>query len=225
MKKNNYGLILLLSSGLLFYFVTACTMNTTESKNGKIIFIAGKVMLNNVQAKINDAIMPDSKIITEEKSTCDIVFSDKNILHIGEKSDVVLNITEKLKKIKLNSGFIVSILKNLGKLANSMLNAYTVETSVAVAGVRGTSFFVKVEDPNNTYICDCNGIVEVKDISGAEKEVVKAKHHQAVRFTKTKTGILVKPAPQLYHKDKDLEAIASKINVHIDWTKIEDSSK
>ena len=225
MKKNNFTVIFIIILGLLFYLLTACSTNSVESGNGKIIFLVGKVILNNVQAKIGDAIMPDSKIITEENSSCDIVFSDKNIIHIGEKSDVVLNITEKLKKIKLNSGFIVNILKNLEKLANSMLTSYTVETSTAVAGVRGTSFFVKVEDPNNTYICDCNGIIETQNINGSEKKQIAAKHHQAVRFTKTEKGIILGSAPMLYHTDQDLEALASKINVNINWTKIDNSNK
>ena len=225
MKRTNYTVIFLLSLVFLFYLTTVCPAETDRSFKGKIVFLSGNVLVNNVKVKVGDFIVGECKIITGKKSSCEVIFKEKNIIHIGENSNADLNITEKLKKIKLNSGFLINILKNLEKLANSMLKSYTVETSTAVAGVRGTSFFVKVEDPNNTYICDCNGIVEVQNIKGSEKQTVKASHHQAVRLTKTDKDILVKPAPMLYHTDKDLEDLASKIDVHIDWTKIDDSSK
>ena len=50
------------------------------------------------------------------------------------------------------------VLRNLGSsVANPGELRFWVRTSNAVAGVRGTCFFIKVEDDNNTFVCCCNG--------------------------------------------------------------------
>ncbi|MBN2532549.1 MAG: FecR domain-containing protein [Spirochaetales bacterium] len=110
------------------------------------------------------------------------------------------------------------MLKKLAVLTDS--DSFTIQTSTAVLGVRGTSFFVK-EDADSTYVCVCNGRITVMDENGNNSEEIGAKHHVARLFTKSEQGTVIAPAAMLYHTDEDIEKAAEKIGYKINWEKIE----
>ena len=90
-----------------------------------------------------------------------------------------------------------------------------------MAGVRGTCFFVKVEDDNSTYVCCCNGSLHLEGVVGEFSKNIAGSHHREVRVTRAGGETEVSSAPLLYHTDEDVEAIAAKIGETIDWTKID----
>ena len=94
-------------------------------------------------------------------------------------------------------------------------------SSTAVAGVRGTCFFIAVEDDNHTYICACNGLIHLEGAGGAFTQNLASSHHAELRVTRSDSGISVNAAPLEYHNDGDVEAIAARIGETIDWTKID----
>ncbi len=108
------------------------------------------------------------------------------------------------------------VLKKLATLTGAP--TFTVRTPSAVAGVRGTSFFINAVDARTTYICSCNGAVHVEDLRGGSAQDIVAAHHKAVVVTSTDTGATVADSTLLYHTDADLEKVASDIGVTIDWT-------
>ncbi len=204
---------------LLFTLFYSCTPG--ESHKGTILTLQGKVTVNDEKAVIHQTIEPCDKIITAKQSFCDIIFDQKNIIRVKENSEVIFQIYEKRHNIILQSGTLAQILKNLVKLTKNQENLYRIETPTAVVGVRGTSFFVTTESPNSTYVCCCNGIIQTSDKMTKKIKTIKANHHKAVRFVKQGKKIIEKPAPMLYHTDQEMNATASKIDVTIDWTKIE----
>jgi hypothetical protein len=56
------------------------------------------------------------------------------------------------------------VLEKLSVGANGQ--GFLVRTPSAVAGARGTSFFMKVESATSTYVCACNGAMQVLGSDG-----------------------------------------------------------
>ena len=133
--------------------------------------------------------------------------------NIGES-----DLSDDQKSVELKSGAIANVLKKLTKTDKSL---FRIKTPTALAAIRGTSFFVKVEDQAKTYICDCNGVIQVSDISGDNSRAVEASHHKGMRIVKTGSGFKLHDAGMLYHTDADIEDIAEKIGVVIDWSTID----
>jgi hypothetical protein len=120
----------------------------------------------------------------------------------------------------LQKGAIAMVLRNLAPASEDELR-FSIRTSTAVAGVRGTCFFMEVEDENNTYICACNGSIHLEGDAGQFTRNLASSHHQEVRVTRSASGMSVNTAPLLYHTDGDVEAIAARIGEKIDWTRID----
>jgi hypothetical protein len=79
---------------------------------------------------------------------------------------------------------------------------------------------MKVENPDSTYFCVCNGSIELKEADGKTGDTVVSAHHTARRYIKGKDGkISIEKNPGLlYHDDSGIEKMAKKINVAIDWS-------
>jgi hypothetical protein len=58
----------------------------------------------------------------------------------------------------------------------------------------------------------------VEDPAGGSAKDIVAAHHKAVLFTTSSTGVSVADSTLLYHTDADMDALAKKIGVTIDWT-------
>ena len=80
---------------------------------------------------------------------------------------------------------------------------------------------MKIENQKKTYICDCNGVIQVSDIDGKNSRTVEAKHHKGMRIIKTGSGFSLRNAGMLYHNDADMEILAEKIGYAIDWSEID----
>lgn len=212
----------------IMFIVSSCNPRKQEQQgDGKIISLSGEVFVDSKKAEQNSIVKPGAKIKTGPNSSCEIIFSDKSIIKIYEKSEAVMDLSSPSKSLNLISGAVASVVKNLGKIAANREYNYMVTTPTSVAGIRGTSFFVKAEDENETDICVCNGVVDLKDSEGKNRNIVEAAHHKGLRFARDEKGIhfseihlseLEKPCFQ-DHTDKEMESIAKKVNVKIDWTK------
>jgi hypothetical protein len=104
----------------------------------------------------------------------------------------------------LQKGAIAMVLRKLAASPGDELR-FSVRTSTAVAGVRGT----------------CNGAIHLQSEGSSMTKDLASSHHQEVRVTRSASGISVDSAPLLYHTDGDVEAIAARIGEKIDWTRID----
>jgi hypothetical protein len=84
----------------------------------------------------------------------------------------------------LQRGTIAMVLRNLAAAQGDELR-FSIRTPTAVAGVRGTCFFISIEDENNTYICACNGAIHVEGDGGQVVRNLASSHHQEVRVTRS----------------------------------------
>ncbi|HUV06193.1 MAG TPA: FecR family protein [Spirochaetia bacterium] len=183
---------------------------------GSIDYIEGDVRLNEREVELGQIVEVGSTILTGPGSYCEVVFRGKNIFQIQENSLVTISIDENQGRIDLQRGALAAVfsrLQNLGTVGSS----FDLHTPTAVAGVRGTAFFIKVEDAENTYICTCNGRTSLGDVAGGNDINVSSTHHSAYRFSRKGGPISRSKAGLLYHTDNTMNRLAAKILVSIDW--------
>jgi len=177
---------------------------------------SGKVELNDAQIKRGDIVKYGDSITTFEDGICEIIIKKKNIFKLGKNSKLIFKISPTENNFMLEKGWFSGVSKE--KFSN--LETYNIVSPAVVAGVRGTSYCVKVENPNATYFCVCNGTIKLKGSGEQEGSNISSPHHIARRFTLAGNKVKIDTNPgMLYHTDRDIENLAKKINVSIDWTR------
>ena len=85
--------------------------------------------------------------------------------------------------------------------------------------MRGTSFYVQVIDSDNTYICTCNGVLNVEDTRGELLREITATAHAAYMFTRDSdtNRVFQGRVPVEYHTNEDMDALADRVDVTIPW--------
>ncbi len=198
---------------MLFFVIAAFAQISHAEVNGKIISAAGEVTINGKPAKIGDAVSFGDELVVGGKSSCEIVVSDDSIIKIQNNARIIFNMTDsKESAIDIVKGWFSAIFKKKN---------VSVKTPTVIAGVRGTMFCINVENEKSVYTCTCNGTIDWKCKDRGEVETITAVHHEG-RYFKLRDGKIVSSVEGgRYHKDKDLEALAAKINAKIDWGKAE----
>ena len=184
--------------------------------SASIAYIEGQATIDGKAASIGDTVPLGSIVATQEQSLCEIRFNGKNAIRLAESTSFVFNPANVQSGSELKQGALILVLKNL--TAGSGVSGFRLRTPSALAGVRGTSFFVKAVDARNTYVCCCNGAVHVEDAAGGSPMDITAPHHKAYLFQTTDSGIGLVDSTLLYHSDADMEKVASGVGVTIDWT-------
>lgn len=207
-----------LSTGILLLaalILPACSYKAGLPIPAKISFITGTVLVNGIEARLDQVIGQGDIIETRTQSFCRIIVDDKNI--IGMQDDCVLEykISREDAVLDLKKGFLGIIVKNRKNIGN-----FRVNTPTTTASVRGTSFVIGTETPDKVYTCICNGVIHYHPAGHAKSERYAAAHHKAAYFTRRGGAVTSEPGEMKYHTDSDVEKLASDINVRIDWTKI-----
>ena len=186
-----------------------------------IVYAEGTVKVNGQSVDIGARIPDGATLITGPDALAEIVFANKNILHIGAGSIVTLDLSKLQRTVNLEQGSVGAVLRKLDRLAGGSLD---VRTKSAVAAVRGTTFFSQYEPekPDTSYYCICNGKIELANPDGAAAAAVSAAHHEAHVRTMTAEGANDVAGTLVGHDDKLMEAMAARIGETIDWTKVED---
>lgn len=210
--------------GVLALLLFVSSVTAFSADKASIVYIEGDVSMNGSPAVVGDEVLPGAVLTTAKESLCQIVFNAKNIVHMAAGTTLRFDAKALSRGATLQKGAVAMVLRNLNPLISGNPGdelRFTIKTSTAVAGVRGTCFFVAVEDENNTYVCACNGAIHLEGSGGQFTQNLASSHHQEVRVTRSASGISVIAAPLLYHTDGDVEAIAARIDEKIDWTKID----
>ncbi len=181
-----------------------------------VAFAEGDAKINGVPAVIGQDVALKSIIETGPASRCDLVFDDRNALGVGQNSLMELDSTTLQIGLRVEKGGVTSVLKKLSKLADK--DSFTISTSNAIAGVRGTSFCLWV-DADSTYVCACNGDVHTIDTKGTNAIDLSSPHHSARIYTTKDGATTMDVAGMLHHSDESVQSVASRIGYLIDWTK------
>ena len=184
----------------------------------EVVFLEGEVLIDGKEPELGDKLGPSFVVQTGRGARCDIVFNSGNALSVGQNALADFDFSSQVANVRVERGGLSSVLKKLAQISGS--DSFTVQTATAVAGVRGTSFCVWV-DESSSYICGCNGIVSIQDSTGGNAEVLEASHHAARYFSKTGETINKETAGMRHHTDELLQSVASRIGHVIDWNTID----
>jgi len=215
-------------TGRLAVVAAACLLLTLPSAafaaaapaQGTITYLEGSVTVDAASASIGDAVPFGATVRTDKDSLCEITFRQRNVIRLEELTSFVFNPGNLQVGSVLQQGALSLVLKNLVKTGAGDKSFY-VRTATAAAGVRGTSFFMKVEDASTTYVCLCNGVLRLDDSTQVTGIDLEAAHHLSYRVI-NKAGIpSLEKAPMLYHTDDSMEELAGKIGYTIDWTSVD----
>ena len=195
----------------------AAFAQTATASRGVVEYLDGDVHINGVPADFGQRVYRGDWVQTGPDSHVDIVFDRLNIFRLGENTVAVLDIGAVRQEVDLKIGTFAAVLNRVSGAAGGGFN---VRTPTTVAGVRGTSFFVRVIDSSTTYQCTCNGSVHLHPDDGDEF-VETATEHSAYLFTETDGVVSVRSAAELYHSSTSLNELAAEIGVTIPWGRLE----
>ena len=124
----------------------------------KLFRYRGKVTLNEVVSPPNGTPLKDGdRLVSKGKSSFFIVKYDDGSRFLVRDGELVIDqLKKKFSKVELKKGTFLSFVQP--KQSHSL----TVKTRTASLGVRGTKFWV-TESLKETYLCVCEGSVEVKN--------------------------------------------------------------
>lgn len=186
----------------------------TGPSRGELVYVEGDVTLDGSACEIGQVVRTGATIRTGAASTCDVVFGSHNVMRIREKTTVVFDLESQSLGVRMPAGSLAVVFNKVRALGRT----FRVSTNSAIAGVRGTSFFVQVEDGNSTYVCACYGEVGVS-AWGAADTVLASTNHSARRFTLQDGSTRVEKAGLLYHDNALMESVAARIGATIPWGK------
>lgn len=187
----------------------------TGYSEGEVVYVEGTVTINDDDAEFGMGVTPGAVVKTDRGSLCDIVFGNKNVMRVYENTIVTVDVSRGTARI--DEGSLGAVFRKLSSALTEDGSRFHVTTNSVAGGVRGTSFFVKVENPDSTYLCTCFGKMRLQDRAGENERNVEAYHHKAYRFILEEDGVRTESAGLAYHDDDSMEAIAAVIDEKILW--------
>ncbi len=175
----------------------------------KIFKRYGYIFINNKKANLNDNIKVGDVIKTASYSYVIIKFSNGSVIRINPNSKLKIDKLETKKdntfKLHIMLGSMLSHFSKKGK--------YRINTKTATVGVRGTTFFTKVENETQTTICACHGNIDFSDTT--HEKLIKSDHHQV--FSLNKQGFIKNVKPLIpnvlrLHNDIDIAELKTIAN-------------
>ena len=212
MKKNLFLALMLISSVLLF---AGGSREEPAAVTGVVEYFDGEVLVNGEPADFGTPVEFGAIVETGEASYCEIVFDQKNIFRVMESTIAEVRLAPANPEILIKKGSFAAFFSKLAILTRE--EPLRVRTQTAIAGVRGTAFFVKIVDDDTTYVCICNGELDMEYPDGSDAGAISSGHHKAYYYRRSGDDVRIESAPLLYHDDKGMEALADRIGERVGW--------
>lgn len=152
------------------------------SSIGNVMALRGEANIKRgnqplIVIKAGISLFQGDKILTKARTRVQVILKDDTIITIGSNSSFefdtfIYDGTKNSKlKVKAHRGFFRSVTGKIGKLAPKR---FTVETSSATIGIRGTDFSVDIKEASEVYKC-YQGAIRIfisdlfKDLSAGER--------------------------------------------------------
>jgi hypothetical protein len=169
MRRNRFALFLLAS---VLCFLPAAVF----ALSGQVTYTEGDVSIRSSSgvhpAQIGDALGTGDVIVTSAQSLAVIDLANGTTLKLREKTTLAIDSIGDQTTVNLTSGGVFTTI--VGKLTGR----FSVRTQSAVAGVRGTEFFVAygrtIDAQPDVWLCVNSGIVDVAIPDTGQDVQVKA---------------------------------------------------
>jgi len=150
------GLLLILGSGIWGQ------SGIIEYSEGRVTVIRG-ITNQRVSVDIGTPVQPGDRVITGPGALVIMTFAQGSQVKLRENSEITLDTIEGQGAVSLNAG---SLFARATPQSRSSAQRLEIRTLSAVAGVRGTEFFVAygptVPGTPNLWLCVNTGVVEVQ---------------------------------------------------------------
>jgi hypothetical protein len=171
----------------------------------RLSFVSGRVFVNNDRADFGDAVKEGDVVRTGPGSEAEIEIRDYAVFHIKEESTVRIDDVFLNPRVDVKKGWFLAIIKKGTQ--------FEAGTPLVLAGVRGTVMFMNVLSDDETYFCDCNGRIDLKDRdSGSIVENVVAHYHKSLALRRSGGELDIGSAGMLYHHDEDILKMADRFS-------------
>ena len=174
-----------------------------EAQEGKLIFFRGDVKINQRSAILGGAIRAGDRIETGARGVAEVILADRSIMRIRENTQMEYSEFGTEVKANLFLGKILNVVRKTGK-------GFMISTPTIVASVSGTVFFTEATpDPEHTYLCACNGSIDVLSEYGAEEKAgnVTGTHHTAFNIFKREGQYPMERDVMKHHDDEEIAAL------------------
>mgnify|MGYP006280686915 CR=1 FL=1 len=199
---------------LVFMLVACAAWAQSGTGAGVVEFLQGDVRINGSPAEFGQEVAVGDWVQTGPDAAVDIIFDGANVFRLGSNTVASLSIGADRQEVDLKFGSMGAVFERLRTLTGR--GTFDVRTPTAVGGVRGTSFFMRVVDGRTTYVCTCNGTLELAPF-GQNPFVESAAEHSAFYFRETEAGVVVERGDLVFHDNDSLNRLADKIDVTIPW--------
>ena len=143
---------------------------------GSIVYTEGDVTLKSAssshEAQIGDAVLPGDTIETGPASLAVIDLANGTTLKLREKTSLAVNSVGEATSVTLTAGGVFT------SIAHRLTGSFSLKASSAVAGVRGTQFFVAygrtIDAQPDIWLCVNEGAVQVDLPGSGASTLVKA---------------------------------------------------
>jgi hypothetical protein len=143
--------------------------------SGQVVYTEGDVAWRNGadthDAAIGDSLGPGDVIVTGAKSLAVIDLANGTTLKMKEKTTLAIDSIGEATAVTLTAGAVFTT------IARKLTGRFSVNTQTAVAGVRGTEFFVAygktIDAKPDVWLCVNSGAVEVTIPDTGQTVVVK----------------------------------------------------
>lgn len=168
MKKKSIAVVVALAAILAVNCKPQRSAQTNEIK-GHLVFLKGEVTVNNKEARMGLQVQQDDVIETGKKSAATIQFPGSALIKL--KASTKLEVRRLLMGAdKPEIGLVQAKGNTFNKIVKGQAD-YNLSTPTAVAGVRGTTFSVKVNNKDNaTTVRLLEGKVAVKTSASETQE-------------------------------------------------------
>jgi len=183
--------------------------------DARLEYVEGDVTIGGTVASIGMAVEPGEVIETGADGSADVVFGTQNLLRLEPGTVVVFDPAS--EGFAVEAGSVAAIFDKLQSIGVGPDDTFAVRTPTTVAGVRGTTFFIRIESVDSTYICTCHGVLAFDGASNRPELQIAAARHTASRFVRDGNTVVWEEAPEIYHDSASLNEAADTIGVVIPW--------
>ena len=173
-----------------------------ELRAGESIYdLYGEVRLNG-QTTGSETIISSNDTISTGQNSQAIFVVGRDAFLLRENSILTLAGNNMLvQTLRLATGALLSV---FGKSAHDLV------LPTATIGIRGTGVYAEAQ-PEQSYVCTCYGITEIKAGGTSQIERIESKHHDAPRYILGKGSDRIRPAPVINHTDEELMLIEALV--------------
>lgn len=181
----------------------------------RLEYAEGTVRVDGQTAQAGQRLTRGQTLSTGPDGAAEVSFGPRNRLRLGPDSRAVFDLEALVRTIELQKGSLGVVARNLNRLAGGALE---IRSPAVTAGVRGTSFFTRVDEGEGTYFCTCNGTVHLQPAGGNPFTESNAQHG-AFYARQSGSQVTLEARGLEGHDNASLEALAARFGETVDWTR------